>query len=78
MHAPSKVDVENLDEFVASLGVRISTHGTKQRWNIDVGADDGVQYPFGAEVCNTAEISGERVETIDGDGISWSEAFTGK
>ena len=76
MHAPTEINVEDLDEFVATSGIGVSPNTGEESRHIDVGADDWVEHPFNAEIRDASEICGERVEAVDGDGVSRSKTFS--
>ena len=78
MHPPLEVDVENGDQLITAGGIVVSTHRGKERWDVDIGADDGIQDPFKAEVSDAFETFLERVDTRYGDGVVWREALAGK
>ncbi|KAK4670341.1 LOW QUALITY PROTEIN: uncharacterized protein QC763_0041790 [Podospora pseudopauciseta] len=50
VHPPPGIDVENGDELVTTVGVLVPADGAEELVDADVGADDGVEDPFQAEV----------------------------
>lgn len=78
VHAPRQVDVKDVDELVAAFRVVLSADGVEQCDHVDVGADDGVQDPFQAEVGYAFEAVLERVDAGDRDGVRGGHAFTGE
>lgn len=78
MHAPAEVDVENGDEFVLAGRVVSAPDRVEQGGDVDVGADDGVEHPFEAEVGDAFEAFFEGVDAGDGDGGGWGEPFAGE
>jgi hypothetical protein len=76
MHAPSKINVEDFDELVASFRVGIAAHGSEECWHINVGPDDAVEYPFDTEVSDTFEALLEWVFARNGDCIARRKAFS--
>jgi len=75
VHAPIGVDVEDVDELVATFGVVVTTNGGEEGWDGDVGADDWVENPFYAEIGDAFEGVGEGVQAGDCDGVGWGHAF---
>lgn len=76
MHAPTEINVKDLDEFVATSGIGVSPNTGEESRDIDVGADDWVEDPFDAEIRYASEIRGEGVEAVDGDGVSRGKTFS--
>lgn len=56
----------------------VPTHGGKEGRDIDVGADDGVEDPFEAEIGDAFEGGAEGVDAADGDGRCGCEALAGE
>jgi len=75
VHAPICVDVEDVDEFVATLRVVVTADGGEEGWDGNVGADDRIQDPFYAEIGDAFEGVGERVQAGDCDGVGGGHAF---
>ena len=75
MHTPIGVDVEHTDQLIPAVRVGVTTHGTKQLIDANVGPDDGVQYPLKTEVGDALETMLERVDTADGDGVARSKTL---
>jgi hypothetical protein len=70
MHAPSKINIEDFDELVASFRVGIAADGSEECWHINVGPDDAVEYPFDTEVGDTFKAFLERVLACNGDCVA--------
>jgi len=56
----------------------VPAHGGKERRDIDVGADDGVEHPFEAEIGDAFKGGAEGVDAADGDGRCGCEALAGE
>lgn len=78
VHAPARVNVQEGDELVAPRGEGVAANGGEQRGDVDVGAHDGVEDPFGAEVRDAFEARGEGVDAGDKDGAAGAEALAGE
>jgi len=78
VHAPPQVDVEDTDELVAAVGVVRAADGGEESGHVDVGAYDGVEDPFDAEVGHAGEGVGEGVEGGDGYGGRGGHAAAGE
>jgi hypothetical protein len=75
VHPPAEVDVEDADEFSPTFGIVLPADGVEEGGDVDVGADDGVEHPFEAEVGDAFEAFFEGVDARDGDGGGGGEAF---
>lgn len=78
MHSPIQIDVENLDQFVSSLGVMCASYRREELANSNVGSYDGVQHPFETEIGYTDERVLEGIKAGDGDCGGRSEPFAGE
>lgn len=78
MHSPSEVNVEDVDEFISTVGVVFSADGIEEDGDGNVGADDGVQDPFQAQIGNAFETGRKRVDAGNCDGLGGSETLSGE
>lgn len=77
-HAPLHVDIENTDQLIAALGVRVAADRAEEFCDADVRPHDGVQNPFEAKVCDALEALFERVHAADADAPAGREALAGQ
>jgi hypothetical protein len=75
MHPPPQIDVQNADERVPARRVVVPADGGEEFRNRDVGADDGIQDPFEAQVGGVFQAGAEGVDAADEDGRVRRQAF---
>lgn len=70
MHAPSQINVKNIDKFIASFWIGVAADGCKESRYIDVGPDNAVEDPFDAEVGDALEAFFEGVFVCNCDCVA--------
>lgn len=70
MHAPSEINIENIDKFIASFWISVAANRCKESRYVDVGPDNAVEDPFDAEVGDALEAFFEGVFVRNRDRIA--------
>lgn len=76
MHAPVCIDVEDFNELVTAIGIVVAANALEELLDTDIGADDGIEDPFEAEVGYAFGALFEGVEAANLDCARWRKAFT--
>jgi hypothetical protein len=78
MHAPAKIYIEDFHELVATVWEVVAANGGEESGHVNIGADDGIEHPFYAEICHAFKAVFEGVHAADYDCPRGSEAFAGE
>ena len=71
MHPPCSVDIQDVDQLIASLRIKVPSDRSQQSRYIDVSAYDWVEYPLDAQVSHAFKALLKGVHPPYVNGAAW-------